>query len=112
MDSSIPPPENSLPVVTQKPIESFAVVSLVLGIIEYPFFIFGIFAVIFILPLSILAIVFGHIARSKIRNNPGRNGSSMALAGLILGYIALAIIPIIIALCVLLFAGFAAASHH
>ncbi|MDR0594461.1 MAG: DUF4190 domain-containing protein [Bifidobacteriaceae bacterium] len=35
---------------------------------------------------SVLAIVFGHIARSQIRRT-GQDGAGMALAGLILGYI-------------------------
>ena len=37
---------------------------------------------------SILAIIFGHIARSEIKNSNGRlTGGGIALAGLILGYL-------------------------
>ncbi|MDR0593241.1 MAG: DUF4190 domain-containing protein [Bifidobacteriaceae bacterium] len=39
---------------------------------------------------SVLSIIFGHIARSQIRRT-GDNGAGMALAGLILGYIWLAL---------------------
>jgi hypothetical protein len=39
---------------------------------------------------SVLAIVLGHIARKQIRTT-GQNGGGMALAGLILGYITLAV---------------------
>ena len=40
---------------------------------------------------SILAIVFGHIARSQIRRT-GQADSGMAMAGLVLGYMSLAIV--------------------
>lgn len=37
---------------------------------------------------SILAIIFGHIARSEIKNSNGRlKGDGIALAGLIIGYL-------------------------
>ena len=46
---------------------------------------------------GILAIVFGHIARSQIRKSAGRQkGSGMALAGLILGYLFLGFILFVI----------------
>jgi hypothetical protein len=52
------------------------VASLLLGLVSL-FPVFG-----------ILAIVFGHIARSQIRKSAGRQkGAGMALAGLILGYL-------------------------
>jgi type IV pilus assembly protein PilA len=64
-----------------------AVGSLVLGILA-------------IVPLSIFAgipaVVLGHISRSSIRESRGRlSGSGMALAGLIMGYISLALIPVV-----------------
>lgn len=52
----------------------FAIAALVLGIIGG----------------SILAIVFGHVARSQIRTS-GEKGAGMATAGLVLGYIWLAL---------------------
>jgi len=62
-----------------------AVASLILGIL---FLIF---------PAAILAIVLGHISRSQIRDSAGRiRGAGMALAGLILGYAGVAVIPILI----------------
>jgi type IV pilus assembly protein PilA len=52
---------------------------------------------LFAFPLSILAIVFGHLAVSEIRKSAGRlKGEGMAIAGLILGYIGLAAIPVIL----------------
>ena len=55
----------------------------------------GIFS--FIFPAAITAIVLGHIARSNIRKSAGRlAGDGMALAGLILGYMGLAFIPVIL----------------
>lgn len=57
----------------------------------------GIFS--FFFPAAIAAIVLGHIARSNIRKSAGRlTGDGMALAGLILGYLGLAFIPVILIL--------------
>lgn len=63
-----------------------AVASLVLGI--FP-----------VIPLvgSILAIVFGHMSRGEIRRSAGRlKGEGIALAGLILGYLGVAVLPFIL----------------
>lgn len=50
-----------------------------------------------ILPAAILAVVFGHIARSRIRESTGRlKGAGMALTGLILGYLGVSLVPILI----------------
>lgn len=52
---------------------------------------------LFAFPLSILAIIFGHIAVSEIRTSAGRlKGEGIAITGLILGYVGLAIIPVIL----------------
>ncbi|GAA2618266.1 DUF4190 domain-containing protein [Actinomadura fulvescens] len=57
-----------------------ATASMILGII-------GIFTCGF---GSILAVIFGHVAQSQIRRT-GEGGSGMAVAGLIMGYIMLAL---------------------
>jgi hypothetical protein len=57
----------------------------------------GIFSLFF--PAAIAAVVLGHIARSNIRKSAGRlTGNGIALAGLILGYLGLAFIPVILIL--------------
>ena len=62
-----------------------AIVSLVCGLFLFAF------------PLSILAIFFGHISLSEIRKSAGRlTGEGMAIAGLVLGYAGVAVIPILI----------------
>jgi hypothetical protein len=62
-----------------------AVASLVCGLFVFAF------------PLSILAVLFGHLSVSEIRKSAGRlKGEGMAIAGLILGYIGLAIIPLVL----------------
>jgi hypothetical protein len=43
---------------------------------------------------SILGVIFGHLAKSQIKQS-GEDGESMALAGLIVGYIGLAIFALI-----------------
>ena len=44
---------------------------------------------------SILAIIFGHIARHQIRQT-GQSGAGLALAGLIIGYLGLAAALIVV----------------
>jgi type IV pilus assembly protein PilA len=51
----------------------------------------------FVLPSAIAAVILGHLSRSEIRRSAGRKkGAGMALAGLILGYAGIAIIPLLI----------------
>jgi threonine/homoserine/homoserine lactone efflux protein len=59
---------------TAAPALGFAVASMVLGIVWL--FWLG----------SLLAIIFGHIARHYIKRSGVRTGNGMAIAGLILGY--------------------------
>src|SRR5271168_4611976 len=64
-----------------------AIASLVCGILAYiiPFF------------LAIPAIVFGHIALSDIKKSAGRlKGQGLAIAGLVLGYLGISVIPFIL----------------
>ncbi|HUC25346.1 MAG TPA: DUF4190 domain-containing protein [Streptosporangiaceae bacterium] len=58
-----------------------AIAALVCGIIQFAGLIF---------PVAFVAIVLGHMARRKIRQT-GEDGHGMAKAGLILGYIGLAL---------------------
>jgi type II secretory pathway pseudopilin PulG len=57
-----------------------------------------IFGILFILlPASILAVVFGHLSYSEINRSAGRlKGKGMAVAGLILGYFGVALIPLLL----------------
>lgn len=77
------PPQNSDNRPNQPPTNGLAIASLVLGVIGW----------IVILVGPLLAIIFGHIARSQIKHT-GQKGSGLALAGLILGYIQLFIISV------------------
>lgn len=64
-----------------------AVASLVCGIL---IFLFGILT-------GIPAVILGHISRSKIKKSMGHlKGEGMALAGLILGYMSVALIPFVL----------------
>jgi len=57
--------------------------------------VFGIF--FFILPAAITAIVLGHLSYAEINRSMGRiRGRGMAIAGLILGYLGVAFIPMIL----------------
>ena len=78
-------PQMGTPYAGPQETNGLAVGSLICGIL---FFIF---------PSALVAIILGHISRSQIRKSQGRQtGSGMALAGLILGYLGIAFIPIIL----------------
>lgn len=48
--------------------------------------------IIFFVPFSICAIIFGHLALWEIRRNPGRlQGRGLAIAGVVLGYLGVAL---------------------
>ena len=62
-----------------------AIVSLVCGVL------------FFFLPAAILGIIMGHLSLSDIRRSAGRlTGRGLAIAGLVLSYLGLAVIPILI----------------
>jgi hypothetical protein len=51
----------------------------------------------FFLPASIVAVIFGHLSLSDIRKSAGRlKGDGLAIAGLVLGYAGLAVVPVLI----------------
>src|SRR6185295_12064356 len=78
------PPTTSGPVAPEKT-SGLAIASLIFGLL-FLFF-----------PLSIVAIVFGHISLSQIKKSAGRlGGKGLAIAGLVLGYLGVAIIPLIL----------------
>ncbi|MCD9028586.1 DUF4190 domain-containing protein [Luteimonas sp. BDR2-5] len=79
---------------------TLAVVSLVFGILGWT-----------LLPLigTVVAIVTGHMARAEIRRAPDRiEGDGLALAGLVLGYAALALGVVALLVFVLFFGGLVA----
>ncbi len=91
------PPQQPGPYAVARPTNSLAIVSLVAGIGSYV-----------VVPVigAIVAIITGHMARGQIRQT-GEGGSGLALAGLILGYLhlALAIIAIGVVVIILAVAG-------
>ena len=79
---------------------SLAVVSLVCGILGWT-----------LLPFlgRIVAIVCGHMARSEIRRNPQtQEGDGLAVAGLVLGYLVIALSVLAVVAVILFFGGLAA----
>jgi type IV pilus assembly protein PilA len=53
----------------------------------------------FIFPAAVVAVILGHISNSQIRKSAGRlKGAGMSLAGMVLGYVGIAFIPIILIL--------------
>ncbi|CAN5663667.1 hypothetical protein BH23PSE2_BH23PSE2_14150 [soil metagenome] len=78
---------------------TLAIVSLIFGILGWSF-----------LPLvgSVVAIVTGHLARSEIRRAVERpQGDGLAVAGLVLGYVALVSAVLFVLVLLLFFGGLA-----
>lgn len=94
------PPPIGLQVVPAAPTNGMAVASLVFGLV-------GMFLFPVIAPL--LAVIFGHVARRQIRNS-GQGGGGMAVAGLVLGYIALSFAAIGLLIVIVIFIIAAAAA--
>ena len=58
---------------------------------------------------SIAAVIFGHMARGEIRRQPDRlEGDGLAVAGLVLGYLSIALAVLVVVAIFLLFGGLAA----
>lgn len=72
-------------VVPQRKSEPLAVLSLIFSILGLCGFCCG-----FFVTAAIAGIVCGHLALSRIKANPDLEGHSLAMAGLIIGYVALA----------------------
>lgn len=77
---------------------ALAIVSLIFGILTY-----------FILPFvgALIAVICGHAARSEIRRAPPGmvSGNGLALAGLILGWIQIAMLTLAVAAILLVLVG-------
>ena len=85
--STSPPPIVAPAVAASSPahISGKAIASLACGIFIFAF------------PLSILAVIFGHLSLSEIRKSAGRlSGEGLAIAGLVLGDTGLAVVPFIL----------------
>lgn len=80
---------------------NLAIVSLIFGIVAW---------VLCPIVGAIVAVITGHRARGEIRTS-GEGGDGMALAGLILGYMNLALVGISIVVIVLIVAVGVAANH-
>lgn len=79
--------KNTQPKVNQSQTSGLAITSMVLGILGI------IIGWISLAIPSLLAIIFGHIARSKIRNGNGEiSGDGMAITGLVTGYLVFSIV--------------------
>src|SRR5438552_426604 len=105
---SVPPaPPIPAGALVTRPTNSMAVVSLVAGIAGY------------VLPhpfiAGVVAILTGHMARRQIRET-GEGGDGLALAGLILGYVHLALSVVVVIVVILFLFGFLGVlltgSHH
>lgn len=85
-----------------RPTNSLAVTSLVCGLA-------GLLLSWLFVPMlaSIAAVIAGHLALGQLKRNPGANGRGMAIAGLILGYVVVAIliITIVVSIFSFLFVG-------
>ncbi len=93
--AEVPPPYSSQYPIAETNI--WAIVSLVSGILAW----LGIFGL-----GGIAAVVTGHVAKNQIRSSAGRMaGDGLATAGLVLGYLNLALAVLALCLGVLILAG-------
>jgi len=78
------------------PTSTYAIIALVSGILGWTLF-----------PMlgSLVAVIFGHMARAEIKRGQNMEGDGMALAGLILGYSGFIITVLAIMFVVLLLFG-------
>ena len=66
-----------------------------------------------IIPFGFIpGIICGHMARKRISTTPGLQGAGLAKAGLIIGYVALAVNVIAVAVLIMFFAAFAGHVHQ
>jgi hypothetical protein len=75
---------------------TLAIISVVSGVLSW---------VVLPFVAGVVAVITGHMARNEIKNNPGLQGDSLALIGLILGYLHLLTFCAGILLFVLIFGG-------
>lgn len=97
------PQQAPMPPPVRRPDETLALVSMILGVSS---FVFG-----FLILCSIPAVVVGHMAIRRIREDPEQyGGDGMAKAGLIIGYVNIAfcgllvLIPVLVLLVMLFMA--------
>jgi hypothetical protein len=98
--SAPPPPPNVYVPGPAKPTSNTAIVALVAGLLSWIF-----------VPLigAVVAIIAGHMARSEIRRSEGAlDGDGLALAGMVLGYVQIALTLLTIIGIFLFFGGIAA----
>lgn len=67
-----------------------SIASLVLGIVGIP--------LCFIFIPSLLAVIFGGVALNQIKNDPGQSGKGRAIAGIIMGGVALLLVVLLLVL--------------
>jgi type IV pilus assembly protein PilA len=85
VEGSALPSGSALPVVGTAETSGKAIASLICG------FLF------FFPPIAIVAVIFGHLALSEIRKSAGHlTGRGLAVAGLVMGYAGVSVIPILI----------------
>jgi hypothetical protein len=83
-----PPPQPPYVIAARPPYDGLAITSFILSVLWFGWL--G----------SILAVIFGHIALRNIRRTHA-SGRGLAIAGLILGYIGLAILALVILLAII-----------
>lgn len=93
------PPVAPAPAASYKQTSALAITSLVAGILGWT-----------LLPWlgSLVAVITGHMARAEIRRSPGTmEGDGLAVAGLILGWVMIALSVLTILAVILFFGGLA-----
>ncbi len=87
------------PYIAQTQTSTAAVLSLIFGLLSW-----------IILPFigAVAAVICGHMARSEIKRNAALDGDGLAIAGMILGYLHLAVMIVSVVAIILFFGSLAA----
>ena len=93
-------PGYGAPAYAPRPNNGVAVAAMVCGIVGV---VFGWATFFIILPVlvSVAAVILGHVALSQLKKTPAVGGRGMAITGLVLGYIPIALTAILLVLAII-----------
>lgn len=95
------------PVYPARPSSGVAIAAMICGIVGFVFSWATLFILIPVL-VSIAAVILGHVALGQLKKNPNLGGRGMAITGLVLGYIPIAITLILLVIAIIALVAFGA----
>ncbi|WP_460795276.1 DUF4190 domain-containing protein [Microbacterium sp. GXF0217] len=93
-------PGYGAPVYAARPNNGAAVAAMVCGIVGVVFG-WATFFIVFPVLVSVAAVILGHISLSQLKKTPAVGGRGMAITGLVLGYIPIALTVILVVVAII-----------